>query len=44
MRNGIGRRAARLVLAIGLLATLAGCVVAPAYGPGYYRPYPYYYR
>ena len=39
MRNGIGRQAARLILAIGLLGTLAGCVVYPA-GPGYWRPHP----
>jgi hypothetical protein len=46
MRNGTKSRAARLALAIGLLLTLAGCVVYPA-GPGpYYHPYGhgYYYR
>ena len=32
MRDGIGRQAARLLLAIGLLGTLAGCVVYPAGG------------
>jgi hypothetical protein len=40
MRNRIGRQAARLVVAIGLLATLAGCVVYPEYG---FRPHPYGY-
>ena len=49
MRDGMGRQATRVVLAIGLLATLAGCVVYPAWGPGPgygpgYRPYGYYYR
>ena len=39
MRNGMTRRAGRLALAIGLLLTVAGCVVYPA-GPGYYRPHP----
>ena len=45
MRDGMGRQMARLVLAIGLLVTLAGCVVYPE-GPGYYRPHPccYYWR
>jgi hypothetical protein len=38
-RDGIGRQAARLILAIGLLGTLAGCVVYPA-GPGYWHPHP----
>jgi hypothetical protein len=44
MRNGMGRQTARLALAIGLLVTLAGCVVYPA-GPGYWnaRPCCYYY-
>ena len=49
MRTGMRRQAARLVLVIGLLAILAGCVVYPAWGPGPgygsgYRPYGYYYR
>lgn len=36
-------RAARLITAVGLLATLAGCVVyAPPYHP-YWHPYRYYY-
>lgn len=45
MRDEIGRQAARLILAIGLLGTLAGCVVYPA-GPGYWHPHPccYYWR
>ena len=45
MRNNMGRQAARLILAIGLLMTLAGCVVYPA-GAGYWRPHPccYYWR
>lgn len=41
MRIRIGRRGGRLLLAIGLLVTLAGCVVYPAYGPGPYG-HPYY--
>src|SRR5271165_2321931 len=50
MRNGMKRPAIRLALAIGLLATLAGCVIYPVGwgpGPGYgsgYRPNGYYYR
>jgi hypothetical protein len=45
MRDGMGRQAARFALAIGLLVTLAGCVVYPA-GPGYWHPHPccYYWR
>ena len=45
VRDGLGRQAARLLLAIGLVVTLAGCVVYPA-GPGYYRPHAccYYWR
>ncbi len=38
---------ARLIPGVVALALLAGCVVAPAYGPGYYRGYygsGYYYR
>ena len=38
MRDGIGRQAGRLLLAIGLMVTLTGCVVYPAYGP-LYHPY-----
>ena len=30
----------RIAAAIGLAATLGGCIVVPA-GPGYYRPHPY---
>jgi hypothetical protein len=37
----------RLLLPLGLLlgagVALGGCVVAPAYPPGYYRPYGYGY-
>ena len=44
MRDGTLSRATRLVLAIGLLMTLAGCVVYPA-GGGYWHPHPCcYYR
>lgn len=47
MQNGNARRMGRLVLAIGLLVALAGCVVYPG-GPGpYYHPYHaccWYYR
>ncbi len=42
MRDGLKRQAGRLIVAIGLLATLAGCVIYPAWGPGPgpgYRPY-----
>jgi hypothetical protein len=44
MRHGIGRQAARLILAIGLLGTLAGCVVYPAGGGGYWHHHCCYYR
>lgn len=49
MRDGMRLQAGRLVLAIGLLVTLAGCVVYPAYGPGpgyrpYHHPYGDHYR
>ncbi len=43
MRHGIGRQVSRLVVAIGLLAALAGCVVYPAYGPGPYHYHAYGY-
>ena len=43
MRNQIGRRAGRVVLAIALMAPLGGCVVYPAYGPGGYYHHPYAY-
>jgi hypothetical protein len=40
MRTRIIGKTGRIALAIGLLVALAGCVVAPAYGPGpYYHPY-----
>ena len=38
---------AGLIAAVAALAVLSGCVVYPAYGPGYYRGYygsGYYYR
>jgi hypothetical protein len=42
---------AKIVPAVVALALLSGCVVVPAYGPGYYRGYyapgyyyPYYYQ
>jgi hypothetical protein len=38
----------RLLPAVIAVGVLSGCVVEPAYGPGYYRGYgyyhPYYYR
>lgn len=38
----------RLLLPLGVLigagVALGGCVVAPAYAPGYHRPYGYGYR
>ncbi len=51
----VSRRAHRLGLRLTLLTAviaagaLSGCVVQPAYGPGYYRggygySHPYYYR
>jgi hypothetical protein len=40
MRNGMRRQAGHLVVAITLLAALAGCVVAPyGAGPGYHHYY-----
>ncbi len=40
MRNRMIGGTGRAALVIGLLLALAGCVVAPAYGPGpYYHPY-----
>jgi hypothetical protein len=44
MRNRMIGGTGRLALAIGLLLALAGCVVEPAYGPGYYHPYHGYYH
>ncbi len=35
------RRLVRLLVALGLAATLGGCIVVPA--GGYYRPHPHYY-
>jgi hypothetical protein len=37
------RRLIRLLVALGLAATLGGCIVVPLGGPGYYRPHPHYY-
>ena len=38
------RRLVRLLVALGLAATLGGCIVVPVGGgPGYYRPHPRYY-
>ena len=31
----------RLLAAIGVAATLGGCIIVPV-GPGYYRPHPHY--
>jgi hypothetical protein len=45
MRNRLIGGTGRLAAIICLLLTLAGCVVAPAYGPGpYYHPYHGYYH
>lgn len=44
MRSAKVRRLmVRVVVALGLAATLSGCVVAPLGPPGYYRPRPYRY-
>lgn len=38
------RRLVRALAALGIAATLGGCIVVPVGGPGYYhRPRPYYY-
>lgn len=38
------RRLARALAALGIAATLGGCIVVPVGGHGYYhRPRPYYY-
>ncbi len=38
------RRWVRLLVALGLAATLGGCIIVPVGGgPGYYRPHPHYY-
>ena len=37
------RRLVRLLVALGLAATLGGCIVVPVGAPGYYRPHPRYY-
>lgn len=38
------RRLVRLLVALGIAATLGGCIVVPVGGGGYYRPHrPYYY-
>lgn len=42
MRNRMIGNTARVALAISLLLALAGCVVEPAYGPGYYHPHYYH--
>lgn len=43
-RHTIHRRLVRLLVALGLAATLGGCIVVPlGGGPGYYRPHPHYY-
>lgn len=44
MRDGFKRQAARLILAIGLLGALSGCVVYPAGGGGYWHHHCCYYR
>ena len=36
------RRLIRVLAALGIAATLGGCIVVPA-GGGYYRPHPYRY-
>jgi hypothetical protein len=42
MRNRMMSGAGRMSVVIGLLLALAGCVVAPAYGPGGYYHHGYY--
>lgn len=43
MRNRMIHGTGRAAVVIGLLMALAGCVVAPAYGPGpYYHHYGHY--
>lgn len=37
------RRLVRLLVVLGLAATLGGCIVVPVGAPGYYRPHPRYY-
>jgi hypothetical protein len=43
MRNRIIGGTGRAAMVIGLLLALAGCVVAPAYGPGPYYHHGGYY-
>ena len=42
MRHSTIRGTGRVALVIGLVLALAGCVVAPAYGPGPYYHHHYY--
>ena len=37
------RRLIRVLAALGIAATLGGCIVVPVGGGGYYRPHPYRY-
>jgi hypothetical protein len=39
MRNRMISGTGSIALVIGLILTLAGCVVETGYGPGYYHPY-----
>lgn len=37
------RRLIRALAALGIAATLGGCIIVPVGGPGYYRPHYYHY-
>jgi hypothetical protein len=39
MRNRMISGTGSIALVIGLILTLAGCVIETGYGPGYYHPY-----
>lgn len=43
-QSPIRRRLIRVMAALGIAATLGGCIVVPVGpGPGYYRPHYYHY-
>ena len=37
------RRLVRTLAALGIAATLGGCIIVPEGGPGYYRPHYHHY-
>ena len=39
----VRRRLIRTLAALGIAATLGGCIIVPGGGPGYYRPHYYHY-